>query len=67
MSLRKSKCWNSNNCLHFLKRVVQFGKILLNTTDMSEINNEIWTKDLIESGFFFFQQEVKDVLCTLNI
>ncbi len=37
----------------FLKRVVPFGKILLNTTDMSEINNEIWTKDLIESGFFF--------------
>ncbi len=28
MSLSNSKCWYSNKCLHFLKRVVQFIVIL---------------------------------------
>ncbi len=26
MSLSKSKCWYSNNCLHFLKHAVPLGK-----------------------------------------
>jgi hypothetical protein len=30
MSLSKSKCWYSNNCLHFLKHAVPLFPVLLN-------------------------------------
>ncbi len=29
MSLSKSKCWYSNNCLHYLKRAVPFHPIFV--------------------------------------
>ena len=30
MSLRKSKCWYSDNCLHFYKHAVPFVNVLMN-------------------------------------
>ncbi len=33
MSISKSKCWHSNNCLHFLKRGVLLGEKI----DMNKI------------------------------
>ncbi len=65
MSLSKSKCWYSNNCLHFLKRVVplkhiywimKFNKITKVTSKMlqkcKKLSNVFSKSKPIKPGIF---------------
>jgi hypothetical protein len=40
MSLSRSKCWYSNDCLHFLKHAVPFEPIDGSTEKVNKINSE---------------------------
>jgi hypothetical protein len=61
MSLRKSKCWYSNNCLHFLKCAVPFNRVgcfeHVSKSDLSSTSNRhlwIWPHRKLELSMNFY-------------